>query len=761
MKQHSKKLLSLLLALVMCLSLFPVTALAEMDMPADLPLLEEPAAPQAETLEVAAETMTIAQARAANQGDTVSATGTVTFTDGRNVTIQDDTGGIGIDFKKKDDEVGKTLALKDTVTVTGKLGNYSKLVLIKELTVKTKGDPAAKLPDSAVKTIDEALAGLPTLESQRIKIAGLTLGATDSKGNTPATKDGKTIILYKMPNLDATIYENCVVDVTAILSRFNDTVQLRVADPADVVLVSEPTAVNAPVPAVATGSAVELNQKIAVTCSTPEAKVQFSTTADATKVWADLPVDGLAMPATKGEYTVYLKAVKEGKTDSPMVTLTYPVGMVEEMTIRQARGVAKGTEVLFHGIVIGDDGFALYIQDETAGIAVAAKISSCKGLKIGDEVKVLATITGPNSTSGLLEAEPSANGITITNASAPAPTPIPVTPAMLNTGLYESRLVSLKGLKLSARDASTSAAKSHTIAQNGAECTLRFWLSDTYKKDDIVKVTHGVASTFKGAVQILQQTKTSDVGIATDTLDGSTTGDPIAEFLLWNSPVMSDSDPVPKEWVANGGTLQAGAKLTVGGGAALKKNTNVGYGSTKWSDGVGTKYWQAVLSTEGLSDITVSATHASSGTGPSAFQLQYSIDATNFKNVPGGYVPILPVKAGSSTYYNGVTDKIPLPADANDQAKVTVRWVLDAAGSAKVPETPVAAGGTNQINSIIIAGNEFYGPDAVAPVKATPAAGTVPAGTAITLATSTADATIHYTTDGSEPTTGSTVYTGP
>lgn len=55
----------------------------------------------------------------------------------------------------------------------------------------------------------------------------------------------------------------------------------------------------------------------------------------------------------------------------------------------------------------------------------------------------------------------------------------------------------------------------------------------------------------------------------------------------------------------------------------------------------------------------------------------------------------------------------------------------------------------------------FLDPSFVRPVVATPGAGFVNAGDEVTLTSETQGATVYYTTDGSEPTTGSTVYSEP
>ncbi|WP_051775520.1 Ig-like domain-containing protein [Paenibacillus tyrfis] len=126
-------------------------------------------------------------------------------------------------------------------------------------------------------------------------------------------------------------------------------------------------------------------------------------------------------------------------------------------------------------------------------------------------------------------------------------------------------------------------------------------------------------------------------------------------------------------------------------------------------------YWKASFATNGYSNITISSKQYSSGTGPKNFKLQYSLDGSTWKDVAGGATTV-----GNATWAGGVLDKVQLPADANDQSLVHVKWLLvndESArnGTGSYTNDKIAATGTSRIADVVVEGI----PTASGPVSVT------------------------------------------
>lgn len=178
-------------------------------------------------LVTAVDPISIKEARMLAANEVAVVKGIVTFIDGRNVTIQDATAGINL-FVADADKGAFKLGLE--VVATGTRGAYNKL---EQLTVAAGAFSMGlvkALPDAKSVTMEDLTTAekAEALESLRIVIKGVTLGATASS-NTPITKDGKTINIFKMPALDVLKAGDTVL-VQAVMSQFKDTYQLRVAD---------------------------------------------------------------------------------------------------------------------------------------------------------------------------------------------------------------------------------------------------------------------------------------------------------------------------------------------------------------------------------------------------------------------------------------------------------------------------------------------------------------------------------------------------
>jgi hypothetical protein len=184
------------------------------------------------------EVMTIAAARTLENNEYALVQGVVTFLDGRNVFIQDATGGI--DLYLNNNTVPTTLALGDMVKGYGKKTVYGGLVELTSINgnnenqflVLSSGNP---LP-LAIKTIAEIIEDYNTnnaLQGTRVKIEDAIIGAINTSGNTLISQGDNSIIIYKIPTVEGLV-EGDIVTVTSVIGAFNNVLQLRVGSASDV-----------------------------------------------------------------------------------------------------------------------------------------------------------------------------------------------------------------------------------------------------------------------------------------------------------------------------------------------------------------------------------------------------------------------------------------------------------------------------------------------------------------------------------------------
>ena len=184
------------------------------------------------------EPMTIAAARALAINEYALVQGVVTFLEGRNVFIQDNTAGI--DLYLNSNTVPSGLALGDMVKAYGKLANYGGLLELtgingnneNQFSILSTGNT---LP-VAVKTIAEIVEdfnGSNALQATRVQIENATIGSINTSGNTTITQGNNSIIIYKIPAVEG-LMEGDIVTITGVIGAFSNVLQLRVATAADV-----------------------------------------------------------------------------------------------------------------------------------------------------------------------------------------------------------------------------------------------------------------------------------------------------------------------------------------------------------------------------------------------------------------------------------------------------------------------------------------------------------------------------------------------
>ena len=189
-------------------------------------------------IEAAPSIITIAAAKLLELNEYAMVQGVVTFIDGRNIYIQDETAGIVLYLNAN--TVPETLVQGDMVVAYGKRSAYNGLI---ELSDINGNDPdkfniissGHTLPLATV-TIAEILAdyaGDNMLQSTRVEIVEATIGVINTNNNTPITQDGSTMNIYKMPAVEG-LEEGDIVTFAGVIGCYNNP-QMRIASADDIV----------------------------------------------------------------------------------------------------------------------------------------------------------------------------------------------------------------------------------------------------------------------------------------------------------------------------------------------------------------------------------------------------------------------------------------------------------------------------------------------------------------------------------------------
>ena len=166
----------------------------------------------------------------------------------------------------------------------------------------------------------------------------------------------------------------------------------------------------------------------------------------------------------------------------------------------------------------------------------------------------------------------------------------------------------------------------------------------------------------------------------------------------WSFPLVTDNNIIDAGIAANTtNTLTTiGGVGTVSYGVVASSTTSAASGAG-WDSGNGTKYWQIDIATTGYSDLKLSSAQRSSGTGPSNFKVQYSVNnGVNWFDVSGAVVTV------GNNWTSGVLSDVVLPAACNNQPSVRLRWIMTT--NTNVSAGAVAGTGTSGIDDILVTG---------------------------------------------------------
>jgi len=249
--------------------------------------------------------------------------GDVTLVDGKNIYIQDSTGGICAYFANAPTDI----ELGDTIAVTGTRDEYSGLPELSGASYTKKSD-SPKVLTPASKTI----AGLAQADiCTYVTLTGLKVQSIGEGTNPTLTlSDGtNTIDLYKavLPTeADKVPAVNDTVTIKGAVGIHSGDFQLRNTKGEEIEVTEKATVVADPTSTPADRGTVAPGGTVTFASATEGASILYST--DNGTNWVDQSTAAYTVPsdaAIDSAITIQVKATKAGLTDSATVTFTYTV----------------------------------------------------------------------------------------------------------------------------------------------------------------------------------------------------------------------------------------------------------------------------------------------------------------------------------------------------------------------------------------------------------------------------------------------------
>lgn len=121
-----------------------------------------------------------------------------------------------------------------------------------------------------------------------------------------------------------------------------------------------------------------------------------------------------------------------------------------------------------------------------------------------------------------------------------------------------------------------------------------------------------------------------------------------------------------------------------------------------WDNGQVTKYWRVIISTSGYTTIKLSSKQSSRPDGPRDFKVQYSVDGTNWFDVPGGSITT------ADNWTSGNLSNLALPTACADQPALFLRWIMTS--NTSVDGGIVGAFSRSEIDEIVVTGDPLSSP---------------------------------------------------